>query len=298
MSLLSALFLFLLNHLPAEISAPVQQHTESITIELEKAPLDLCLRSILRPSGKNLVIDSRIAGMATLELDNQHWRSALKTLCKKHHLDFFESQTLIIVTIKKSAGILLDTKTREYLRQLEKEHEGPYISLKLDRAPLDLVLNSILSAVKKNVILDPQITGIVSIQVKNIPWKLALEAILRVNGYRAIPVNELLVLTSLQKSHKLFTKEFLKAAQSRLNSRKTPKISLRLDRVTIKAAIQKIAESLNADISFENVIERRVSINLKNVDASLALDAILRVNGLQREQEGNRWFVRGISGQY
>ena len=51
----------------------------------------------------------------------------------------------------------------------------------LNRAPLDLVIKSIVGHAKLNVVVDSKVSGSTSITLRKVPWKQALDLVLKTN---------------------------------------------------------------------------------------------------------------------
>ena len=75
-----------------------------------------------------------------------------------------------------------------------EEGEGPLIQLKLERAPLDLVIPAIISPTKLNVIVDSKVGGTTTLKLKNVPWETALDLVLKTNDLAKRRVGNTLVI--------------------------------------------------------------------------------------------------------
>lgn len=59
------------------------------------------------------------------------------------------------------------------------------ISLSLNRAPLPEVLRAFAEIADFNLLLDPRVQGEVTVELKDVPWDLALHSILKLHGLGA-----------------------------------------------------------------------------------------------------------------
>jgi type II secretory pathway component GspD/PulD (secretin) len=59
------------------------------------------------------------------------------------------------------------------------------ISLSLQKAPLPDVLRAFAELAGFNLLLDPRVQGEVTVELKNVPWDLALHSILKLHGLGA-----------------------------------------------------------------------------------------------------------------
>ena len=76
----------------------------------------------------------------------------------------------------------------------ELEGEGPLINLKLERAPLDLVIPAIINPTKLNVVVDSKVSGTTTLKLKNVPWEQALDLVLKTNELAKRRVGNTLVI--------------------------------------------------------------------------------------------------------
>jgi len=76
----------------------------------------------------------------------------------------------------------------------EAEGEGPLIQLKLERAPLDLVIPAIINPTKLNVVVDSKVGGTTTLKLKNVPWEQALDLVLKTNDLAKRRVGNTLVI--------------------------------------------------------------------------------------------------------
>jgi len=67
----------------------------------------------------------------------------------------------------------------------EGRWKGFPISLSLQRAPLPDVLRAFSELAGFNLILDPKVQGSVTVELKDVPWDLALHSILKMHGLGA-----------------------------------------------------------------------------------------------------------------
>ena len=83
-----------------------------------------------------------------------------------------------------------------FLSKAVGEDKGaePLITLKLERAPLDLVIPAIISPTKLNVVVDSKVSGTTTLKLKNVPWEQALDLILKTNELAMRRVGKTLVI--------------------------------------------------------------------------------------------------------
>lgn len=81
----------------------------------------------------------------------------------------------------------------------EKHFTGEPISLELKDADVKDVLRTFAKITGLNVVVDPEVTGAVTVQLENVPWDQALDIILRINGLTYQVENNVLRVTKLEK---------------------------------------------------------------------------------------------------
>ncbi len=88
--------------------------------------------------------------------------------------------------------------TREVESQ-EKHFTGEPISLELKDADVKDVLRTFAKITGLNVVVDPEVSGAVTVQLENVPWDQALDIILRINNLSYVVENNVLRVSKLDK---------------------------------------------------------------------------------------------------
>ena len=89
--------------------------------------------------------------------------------------------------------------TREVESQ-EKQFTGEPISLELKDADIKDVLRTFAKITGLNVVVDPEVSGSVTVQLENVPWDQALDIILRINGLDYVVENNVLRVAKLEQA--------------------------------------------------------------------------------------------------
>lgn len=83
------------------------------------------------------------------------------------------------------------------------ESKGDYLTLVVREGDLGAVLSAISEEMNRNIVTEGNITGTVSISLKDVPFTDALDAILSVNGYRWVIRNDIIIVSSMSGESKL-----------------------------------------------------------------------------------------------
>jgi type IV pilus assembly protein PilQ len=89
-------------------------------------------------------------------------------------------------------------QTKEVESQ-EKHFTGEPISLELKDADIKDVLRSFAKITGLNIVVDPDVSGSVTVQLDNVPWDQALDIILRINGLSYVVENNVLRVARISK---------------------------------------------------------------------------------------------------
>ena len=118
------------------------------------------------------MVSPKVQGKVTLRLHNIPWRDALEATCK----------TLGYVVIQGDRGIL-----RVVPRSSHREkQETPRVYFAFNNAPIEQVIDTIAKLSGANIVVSPKVQGKVTLRLRNIPWRDALEAACKTLGYAVI----------------------------------------------------------------------------------------------------------------
>jgi len=108
------------------------------------------------------------------------------------------------ITLKKFSMALLMGACFAITPAIAEEAKGKPIDLKLDRAPLDLALKSIITVSGMNVVVDSTVQGATTLKLKSVPWEQALDLILKTNDLDKRVFGNTMVISTKQKIAKNF----------------------------------------------------------------------------------------------
>lgn len=135
------------------------------------APLETVLDRIgTAAGGLNILVDAEDPEQqkelermpVTLKLTQATWETALKVLAKKYKF--------VVNWEMRPEGVVV----------LERP---PRVTMNVDNAPIQNVIRLIAQDAGANIIIGPEVQGTVSFSINDVPWKEALDSILKTHGY-------------------------------------------------------------------------------------------------------------------
>jgi len=141
---------------------------ELFPIKVTEKPLDQVLEFLSQVSRLNIKTINEKDGKIpiTLDLENVTYRGVLDFITKKYGLMMDDSkiaQNIIIVT------------------------SPPKVSMLFSNADIRDVINTIASQAGANIVIGPEITGQISMRLENIPWRDALNIVVKTLNFVAVP---------------------------------------------------------------------------------------------------------------
>jgi type II secretory pathway component GspD/PulD (secretin) len=163
--------------------------TALITLKLKERPLKDVVQGIKRKAGVNIIMDEATndAPPVTIELENVPWRKALDLVA--------EASGCVVVQV--SGNVL-------------KVEKPPSVFFAFENADIQKVIDTIAKISGANIVVAPEVQGPVTLRLKNIPWRDALEAVTKTLGYVVVEENRgiLRVVPQSNMKEDLVTKSF------------------------------------------------------------------------------------------
>lgn len=158
-----------------------------LTLKLKDRLLRDVVQSIRRKSGVNIVMDQAIEETVTIDLENVEWRKALDLVA--------EAASCVVVEV---AGNVL---------RIEKP---PRVYFAFENADIQKVVDTIAKISGANIVMSPDVQGPITLRLKNIPWRDALDAAVKTLGYVVVEEQRgiLRVVTPANMKQDLVTREF------------------------------------------------------------------------------------------
>jgi len=131
-----------------------------LTLKLKDRDLRDVVSSIRRKANVNIIMDAKIEETVTIDLQDVHWRQAL---------DLVAEQAGCIVT-EVSGGVL----------RVEKP---PRVYFAFPNTDIQTVIDTIAKISGANIIVAPEVKGNITLRLKNVPWRDALDAAVKTLGF-------------------------------------------------------------------------------------------------------------------
>lgn len=158
-----------------------------LTLKLKDRLLKDVVASIRRKTGVNIIIDESIDDTVTIDLENVEWRKALDLVA--------EAANCVVVEV---AGNVL------------KVEKPPRVYFAFENADIQKVIDTIAKISGANIVVAPEVQGTITLRLKNIPWRDALEAAVKTLGYVVVEEdrNILRVVPTSNMKEDLTTRSF------------------------------------------------------------------------------------------
>ncbi len=157
----------------AEVTKPQTQETESgvqgftkqgdrssrLNLRLRDRLVRDVVQSIRRQAGVNIVVDAEIEDRVTLDLEDVDWRQALDLVAEAAGCVVVESGTVL------------------------KVEKPPRVYFAFDNANVQKVLDTIAKISGANIVYGQEVQGTISLRLRDIPWRDALEATAKTLGF-------------------------------------------------------------------------------------------------------------------
>ncbi len=124
-----------------------------LTLRLKDRDLRDVVASIRRKANVNIIMDQSIEEPVTIDLQDVHWRQALNLVA--------ESANCIVTEVE--GGIL-------------KVEKPPHVTFAFPNTDIQTVIETIAKISGANIMVAPEVKGTITLRLKNVPWRDALEA--------------------------------------------------------------------------------------------------------------------------
>jgi len=135
---------------------------------------------------------------------------------------FIVMACLICPAIYAQEEVAEYSESEEYLQEQEMDiSDSGLVSLDFRDADIRIVLKGLALKSGVNIVTSPEVTGVVTINLKDVPWKEALDVILQTYGYASEQKGNIITVTTvedlkerrenkilLEEQERLFTKTF------------------------------------------------------------------------------------------
>jgi type IV pilus assembly protein PilQ len=131
-----------------------------LTLKLKDRDLRDVVLSIRRKANVNIIMDAGIEATVTIDLQDVHWRQAL-------------------TLVAEQAGCIVSEVDGGVLR-VEKP---PRVYFAFENTDIQKVIDTIAKISGANIVVAPEVKGTITVRLKNIPWRDALEASVKTLGF-------------------------------------------------------------------------------------------------------------------
>ena len=134
-----------------------------LTLKLRDRLLRDVVETIRRKVGVNIILDEGIDDLVTVDLEDVHWRTALEIIVEKASC----------VVVEVGQNVL-------------KVEKPPRVYFAFNNAPIQQVIDTIAKISNANIVVAPEVQGTISLRLRNIPWRDALDAAAKTLGYAVV----------------------------------------------------------------------------------------------------------------
>lgn len=171
-----------------QIESSTQGDAKSrLTLRLRDRSLREVINSIRLRAGVNIVMSEDIDERVTLNLTDVEWRRALDLV----------AEAADCVVVDSGGGIL-------------KVEKPPRVFISFENADIQKVIDMIGKISGANIVVAPEVQGTITLRLRNIPWRDALEATCKTLGYVVVEEDRgiLRVVPTSSLREDLVTQEF------------------------------------------------------------------------------------------
>jgi type IV pilus assembly protein PilQ len=179
-SILATLVVALLGTSPLEAIQATSGRVDLVTIDVRDKDLSEVLSQIGEQVGVNIVVDPQVSESVTLSLDAIGWHDALEIIARQTNC----------VMIEQSDRLIRFT-------------QPPSLNIEFQDADLAVVLDLLAKQSGANIVIAEDVEGKVSLTLRDVPWREALETIVKTAGYVMVSersgISEILRIVSPDK---------------------------------------------------------------------------------------------------
>ncbi|MDE0960526.1 MAG: hypothetical protein OSB09_07075 [Planctomycetota bacterium] len=165
-SMVAALFVALFVS-PLEGYQVESSRIDLVTIDVREKDLSEVLSQIGEQVDINIVVDPQVDEKVTLSLDAIGWREALEIIARQTSCVIIESSDRLI-----------------------RFTQPPSVNIEFQNADLAVVLDLLAKQSGANIVIAEDVTGKVSLTLRDVPWREALDTIVKTAGYVVVSERE------------------------------------------------------------------------------------------------------------
>ncbi|MGE4618731.1 MAG: hypothetical protein AAEJ04_02865, partial [Planctomycetota bacterium] len=159
-SIMATLFVALLTTTGLEAMQIAGSRVDLVTIDVREKDLGEVLAQISEQVDVNIVVDPQVDEIVTLSLDAIAWKDALDIIARETNCVVVEVSDRLIRFI-----------------------QPPAINIEFQDADLAVVLDLLAKQSGANIVIADDVEGKVSLTLRDVPWREALNTIVKTAGY-------------------------------------------------------------------------------------------------------------------
>jgi type IV pilus assembly protein PilQ len=255
---------------------------EMTTLNFKDADVRDIFRALSHQHKLNLFVDNSITARTTVALSRVRVIDAVRFLC--------EQNNLVLVV---EGGIIRIAPAPKPLPPPPKPpmvyYEGGLLSVQLKNDHLEQVVERLIEATGKNILVAGGTTGLLSGTLNDIDFDVGITQLMNNNGFAVQTRNGIYIVSRLE--HYVGPSVGGQGPQQRAGpywiSVKDSLVTIDVTNASIERVINDIVRQMNADVVFYNPVTGIVTARASNISLGRALDLILRnTNFAYRESEG------------
>ena len=166
---------------PPERRFRIENKNNTLTIDVEDAPLDKVVRKIVEVTGKNILVERGENKNVTLFVQNMPFDRAIRHMVESAELDYEEDGG--VISIKRATWNLGGNHTEGVGRFRVRLVNDSLLNIEAIEAPLASLLSEVLAQTKLNTMVYGKIEGQVTAHISEIPIRDALKFLFRGTSY-------------------------------------------------------------------------------------------------------------------
>lgn len=131
-----------------------------MTLRLKERDLREVVQIMQRKANANIIMEPGIEAAVTIELQDVHWRQALSLVAEQ-------------------AGCIVS----EAVPGVLKIEKPPRVYFAFENTDIQKVIDTIAKISGANIVVAPEVKGTITVRLKNIPWRDALDAAVKTLGF-------------------------------------------------------------------------------------------------------------------
>ena len=166
---------------PPEKRVRVESRNNTLTLDVEDAPLDKVVRKIVEVTGKNILLDRSANKQVSLFVQNMPIDRAIRHVAESAELDCEDEDG--VISIKKASWNLGGGRQENGGRFRVRLVNDSLLNIEAIDAPLASLLSEVLAQTKLNTMVYGKIEGQVTSHISEIPIRDALKYLFRGTSY-------------------------------------------------------------------------------------------------------------------